>query len=446
MERVGRLVHGRGERLFAAWALVLSSLTFVAFAQDHSAPSAWSSLVLPLTLGRLAGTVAGLLLLAQLVLAARPRPLELRFGIDGLLRAHAVGGVLLLGAVGLHIGLLVVGGAALTGLALQSYGLQLATQAAPLLSASAGLAALAVLWGSTAWRSLRRRRRGVWHALHLLGYVAVALIVPHQVLTGAEFAARPWLVAVWLASWGLALGLAALERVIRPVVLAHARPLTVVEVRAEGAGIASLVLRAPAALPRVEPGGFVLLGTSCWHRHPFSVVEVLDDRTFRCTVEAVGPFTRQLVRARQCQRLVLTGVHGRFTADHAATDGPYLLIAAGLGVTAVRGLLAGLLSRQPGPDVVLLYRVRADGPVLFGDELAAARGRGVLVRVLRGSQHDPSVRADRPADIAALVPDAAGWEWFVCGPEGYMSAIRETARALGVPRAHVHAERFTLGR
>ena len=83
--------------------------------------------------------------------------------------------------------------------------------------------------------------------------------------------------------------------------------------------------------------------------------------------------------------------------------------------------------------------------MLLGDDLAAVRSRGVDVRVLRGSRHDPAVRADRAADIVALVPDAAAREWFVCGPEGYMRAIRRAARALGVPRRHVHAERFTLG-
>jgi ferredoxin-NADP reductase len=433
------------ELFFAAWALALCSLTGGAFAQDHVAPAAWSSPALLLTLGRLAGTVAGLALMAQLVLAARPRPLERRFGIDGLLRVHAANGVLLLAAVGLHIALLVAGGAAITGLDAAPYAVQLGTQSAPLLSASAGLAALGVLWVSTAWRSLRRGRRDLWHALHLLGYAAIALIVPHQVLAGAEFAGRPLLAAAWLASWGAALGLAAVERVIRPVALARARPLTVTQVRPEAPGIASIVLCAPAALP-LEPGGFVLLGTSWWRRRPFSVVEVLDERTFRCTVEAIGPFTRRLVRATPGDRFVLSGVHGRFTAGHAATPGPYLLVAAGLGVTAVRGLLAGLLGRGRRPDVVLLYRVRAAGPVLFRDDLAAARSCGVDVRVLRGSRHDRAVRAVRASDIAALVPDASAREWFVCGPEGYMTAIRRAARGLGVPRGRVHAERFTLGR
>ena len=188
------------------WALALCSLTAGAFAQDHVTPAAWSGPVLPFTLGRLAGAVGGLLLMAQLVLAARPRSLERRFGMDGLLRAHAANGVLLLAVVGLHVVLLLAGGAAVTGLHVAPYAVQLATQSTPMLAASAGLAALGVLWVSTASRRLRRRRRGLWHALHLLGYAAIALIVPHQVLTGAEFVGRPLLAAAWLTSWVAALG------------------------------------------------------------------------------------------------------------------------------------------------------------------------------------------------------------------------------------------------
>ena len=101
--------------------------------------------------------------------------------------------------------------------------------------------------------------------------------------------------------------------------LARRHPLTVLAVEPEGPGTVSLVLRSPAPLPGVEPGGFVLLGPDRWQRHPFSVVQRLDDRTLRCTVRAVGDFTARLVALRPGDRLTLTGVHGRFTAADAAT-------------------------------------------------------------------------------------------------------------------------------
>ncbi len=432
--------------IVAAWGLAVVVLTTGTFVVDHASPLNWSWPALLLTLGRLAGLVAGQLLLLQLLLAARPRPLERRRGVDGLLRAHATNGVVLAVVVGLHVGLLIVGGALLTGAPPAGYAWQLVGTSTPVLLAVAGLAGLGLLLVSTAWRALRRRHRELWHAVHLLGYPAAVLVVPHQVLTGTLFLAHPALAWLWLATWGAVLALAVHERVGRIGLLARRHPLTVTAVEPEGPGTVSLVLRSPAPLPDVEPGGFVLLGPNRWQGHPFSVVQRPDERTVRCTVRAVGDFTGRLVNLRAGDRLTLSGVHGRFTASRAVTPGPYLLIAGGLGITAVRGLLDGLLTHRPGADVVLLYRARAVADVLFERDLETVRARGVAVRVLVGSRSDGAVRASTSADLMALVPDAAGREWFVCGPEGYMAAVRRAARQLGVPRARFHAERFALGR
>lgn len=429
--------------IVAAWGLAVCTVTTTAFVVDHSSALNWSGPMLLLTLGRLAGLVAGQLLLLQLVLAARPRPLERRHGVDRLLRAHATNGVVLAVVVGLHICLLVAGGALLTGDMPADHAWRLVASSTPVLLAAVGLAAICVLVISSAVRALRVRHHELWHAVHLLGYPAAALVVPHQVLTGSQFLAHPALAAVWLGTWAAALVLAGYERVVRAGLLARRHPLTVVAVEPEGPGTASLVLRSPAPLPGVEPGGFVLLGPNRWQRHPFSVVQRLDDRTLRCTVRALGDFSTRLVALRPGDRLTLTGVHGRFTAAKAVTRGPYLLIAGGLGITAVRGLLDGLLARRCPADVVVLYRAHAAGDVLFAGELEAAGRRGVDVRVLVGSREDrPAV----PEDLAALVPDAARREWFVCGPEGYMAAVRAAARRLGVPPDRFHAEQFTLGR
>src|SRR3954462_5598638 len=211
--------------IVAAWGLAVCTFTLGTFAVDHTSPLNWSGPTLLLTLGRLAGLVAGQQLLLQLVLAARPRSLERRRGIDGLLRTHATNGVALAVVIGLHIGLLAVGGALLTGTMPAGYAWQLVTGSTPVLLAAAALAGLGIVWISTAWRGLRERHREVWHALHLLGYPAAVLVVPHQVLTGSQFLAHPALPPVWLGTWAAALLVAAHERVIRVALLARRHPL-----------------------------------------------------------------------------------------------------------------------------------------------------------------------------------------------------------------------------
>jgi predicted ferric reductase len=248
--------------IVAAWGLAVCAFTLGTFALDHSSPLTWSGPTVLLTLGRLAGLVAGQQLLLQLVLAARPRTLERRRGVDGLLRAHATNGVVLAVVVGLHISLLVLGGTLLTGTAPLEYAWQLVGASTPVLLAVAGLAGLVLLLVTTAWRALRERHREVWHAVHLLGYPAAVLVVPHQVLTGTQFLVHPALSAVWLGTWGAFLLIAGYERVVRVVTTARRHPLTVTAVDAEGPRTVSLVLRSPEPLPDVEPGGFVLLGAN----------------------------------------------------------------------------------------------------------------------------------------------------------------------------------------
>ena len=47
-------------------------------------------------------------------------------------------------------------------------------------------------------------------------------------------------------------------------------------------------------------------------------------------------------------------------------------------------------------------------------------------------------------NLIALVPDIAERDVYVCGPPAMTSAVLEALRALKVPAAQVHAERFSL--
>src|SRR5918911_3715219 len=127
-----------GPLILPAWAVGLSALTVSTFVVDHAVPLVWSGAPLLLTLGRVAGLLAAGQLLLQLVLAARPPALERRYGLDRVLRAHGANGLLLVGTVGLHVGLVVLGGALLTG-AGPAYAVQLVTGSTPMLLAPAGL-------------------------------------------------------------------------------------------------------------------------------------------------------------------------------------------------------------------------------------------------------------------------------------------------------------------
>ncbi len=133
------------------------------------------------------------------------------------------------------------------------------------------------------------------------------------------------------------------------------------------------------------------------------------------------------------------GPYGAFTAMHQATGG-MLLVAGGIGVTPVRALLEE--SRLP---TVVLYRVRdAADAVLLRELQGLAHARGARLHLLTG-RTGPGNDPFAPHNLAALVPDIARRDVYVCGPPAMTEAVVRSARALGVPRAQVHAERFGLG-
>jgi ferredoxin-NADP reductase len=93
-----------------------------------------------------------------------------------------------------------------------------------------------------------------------------------------------------------------------------------------------------------------------------------------------------------------------------------------------------------------MHRVVREQELIFTDELAhLAASRGATVHRLVGDHRDPA-GADLlgAAALERLVPDIADRDVFVCGPPPMMAHVASSLRALGVPRAQIHSERFAL--
>jgi ferredoxin-NADP reductase len=84
--------------------------------------------------------------------------------------------------------------------------------------------------------------------------------------------------------------------------------------------------------------------------------------------------------------------------------------------------------------------------VLLSELRWLADERGAQLHVLAGrtGAGDPPFTPFAPGDLAALVPDIADRDVYVCGPPAMTDAVVRSLRTLGVPRRQVHAERFSL--
>ena len=93
-----------------------------------------------------------------------------------------------------------------------------------------------------------------------------------------------------------------------------------------------------------------------------------------------------------------------------------------------------------------MYRASAAGDVVFHDELGCG-WRGVAdatSTTSSGRRGDPGVPSEPLGSevIRRIAPDVAERDVYLCGPKSMMASARRSLRALAVPDAQIHWERF----
>ncbi|MCK4177363.1 ferredoxin reductase family protein [Aciditerrimonas ferrireducens] len=395
----------------------------------------------------LAGTVTGLvgtyLAMLMVLLASRLPAVERAVGFDRLLRWHrllAPWPILLLVA---HAVLVTVGEAQAAksgfGAAVRSVVLDYPD----VLAATVGLAIMVVI-GVVSVRAIRRRlRRETWWALHLYLYLALALSFAHAVVLGPNFVGHPVTQAVWAAVWAATAGVVLVSRFGLPLARSLRHQLRVVEVHEEAPGVTSVVLRGRRLDRLPVAGGQVVLWRFLarglwWQAHPYTLSALPRPPYLRITVRAVGDHSAAVARLRPGTPVVFEGPYGAFTAEHRRRP-RVLLVAGGIGVTAVRSLLEDL---PPGSEPVVLLRARRAEDLALADEVEslAARAGGRVHRLVGPRDR---VRLDRGA-LLRLVPDLGQRDVYVSGPPSLVAELRRTCRRLGVPGASFHGEAYAL--
>ncbi|UQU61760.1 ferric reductase-like transmembrane domain-containing protein [Couchioplanes caeruleus] len=404
------------------------------------------------TLGRLTGLVASDLLLLQVLLMARIPAVERAYGQDLLARRHRVLGFLSFWLMLAHVVLITVGYAQSEPASVPGEAWSLVVTYPGMLLAAAGTLLLILVVVLSVRAARRRQRYETWHLLHLYAYLGVGLALPHQLWTGADFTASPMARGYWWGLYGATLAAVLAFRVALPLWRSAHHRLRVDTVVAEAPGVVSVYLRGHRLdrLP-VRAGQFFLwrfLDGPGWSRaHPYTLSAAPGRDLLRITVKELGDGSARVRHLRPGTRVLIEGPYGALTADRSTGRRP-LLIAAGVGITTMRALLDDL--GPAGTGATLLYRIRTRTEAVFRAELDdLGRRYGVHVVYLEGSRprHGSWLpahfsRGDDTAALRWLVPDVAEREAYLCGPPPWITAVRTSLRAAGVPDDLIHAEEF----
>lgn len=145
-----------------------------------------------------------------------------------------------------------------------------------------------------------------------------------------------------------------------------------------------------------------------------------------------------------------SGPLGEFSCSAHPSD-RYLFLSAGSGITPSMSMLRMLCDTEDPADVAFVHSARTPDDIIFRGELETLTTQpNVTVAAICEADSESEEwtgargRLSLPT-LLTFVPDLLDREIFVCGPPGYMAAVREMVDLLGIDPARYHEESFDLG-
>ena len=392
--------------------------------------------------GSLTGLVGMYLALVMVLIVSRLPFLERIIGQDGMLRWHRRLSPWPISFLVAHALFTTIGyaQAARTGALHELWAL--VDSYPDMLAATVGLA-LMVTIGIVSIGAIRKRlRRETWWALHLYMYLALALSFAHVLALGPAFVGHPLTRVVWSVVWAATAGTVLVFRFAMPVARSLRHRLQVVSVQREGPGVVSVILRGHKVDRLAVSGGqffawrFLTRGL-WWQAHPYSLSALPRPPYLRLTVKQVGDHTAAVARLKRGTRVAIEGPYGAVTTD-VRTNDKVVLVAGGIGITALRSLLEDL---PRGAQPVVVRRASSEDQLVLRDEVAElVRHRKGTLHELVGSRAEIKMTSRR---LRQLVPDVTERDVYVCGPPGMVEDVVAAASSLGVARRAIHHEVYS---
>lgn len=403
-----------------------------------------------IALGRLAGLVAGYMILLQFFFMGRTPYLERVFGLDKLSQIHHSNGLRGFYFLVLHPLLLVLGYRAFKEQSIWSQVKDFFINYEYVNFAIIGFLFFVVIVASSIYISRRRLKYESWYFVHLLAYLAVFGSFWHQIKIGEDLLASQIFYWYWIGLYTFVFANHIVFRFARPVYRYFKHQFFVENVVRENYNTVSIYIGGKDLDKfNIHAGQFMIFRFLAkgywWQAHPFSMSMMPNGKQLRVTIKNVGDFTAKIQEVKVGTKIFIDGPYGVFT-DLFGVSEKVLMIAGGIGITPIRSLMERLLSK--GKDVTLLYSARTEKDIVFKreiDEVANKYGGKVIYVV----SDEPGFNGEKgrldQEKIKALVPDLNMREVFLCGPPPMMDAVISSLKNLGASNLKIHFEKFSMG-
>lgn len=182
--------------------------------------------------------------------------------------------------------------------------------------------------------------------------------------------------------------------------------------------------------------------------HPFSIASSpLAGETLTFLIKESGDFTRHIGEIEPGRLVGLDAPHGSFTLADRDADA-VVLIAGGVGVAPIMGLLRDLQARGDKRPVRLIYAAGSPATMIDPKAVLAEapdldfKAQFVVEQADEGWPYATGLVDDAVLAVAFDGLDPARTAVMMCGPAPMTAALADKAKALGVPLHLIHYERF----
>jgi ferredoxin-NADP reductase len=184
----------------------------------------------------------------------------------------------------------------------------------------------------------------------------------------------------------------------------------------------------------------------------FSVVTSASEKgVLQFAMRLTGRFTKTAAGLQPGDEVTVQGPYGDFTLENGTSQNA-IFFAGGIGVTPFISMLRDVTRRSRDMGLTLVYSCQTQDDIPFGAELAELERNNPNVTVIyviaRGEVDNLAAKKVIRGILTAEGIDQimrgnyAPYDYYICGPTGYMKAIKKALLAKQVDPESVYSEEF----
>lgn len=396
------------------------------------------------------GIAAAAMLTAQFISSGRFEALSSGVGLDVVLGFHRFAAMMLLCFTALHV-LGFVAPTLAQGPARAGQHLMTLPTSPRMLTGVLALAGMVALVVASVKRDALMRYEA-WRLTHGFGALCVLALAGHHIVTTGTASFSPALWLFWIVVFAFA-GLAFAHIYLGRPVLARRAAWRLDAVTSLTPRLMEVTLTQTRGAPfAFDAGQFVWLnfrpGITQPFDNPFSIATAPEELPrMRFLIKAVGDLTKSLPDMRAGAAVSVDGPHGNLIVDGRDADA-ILLVAGGVGLAPLIGILRSLAIRGDKRPVRCIYAAGEPRNLVYADEMRSMEERLNLINHFTVDESAAGWTGRMgPIDEALIAMALDGLNRqrtiaLICGPTPMMTACADMIASAGVPLDNIIYERF----